>query len=180
MDNIQKIYIDMNDKDTAQALATAVPQYRACDIVAERSAADIVITDLSDTDSGDGCYALRLTVPFRLGEVLDRLSNIDVEQGNNDLILGPYVLDADAMSIARDGNIVRLTEKERDIIVRLHKVQGEKVSRELLLSDVWAYAENVETHTLETHIYRLRQKIEQDPSSPELIITDDDGYKLGF
>ncbi len=74
---------------------------------------------------------------------------------------------------------LRLTEKETAILLCLKESEGERVSRQKLLEDVWAYAEGVETHTLETHIYRLRQKIERDPSAPEILLTAEDGYRLG-
>lgn len=73
---------------------------------------------------------------------------------------------------------LKLTDKERDIILTLHNAGGKAVSRQDLLDAVWAYAPGVETHTLETHIYRLRQKIEADPASPQIILTDEAGYKI--
>jgi len=80
----------------------------------------------------------------------------------------------------RDGEPpVRLTEKEIAILVLLKESAPSKVSRQTMLDKVWAYADGVETHTLETHIYRLRQKIETDPSSPQILLTAEDGYRLG-
>ena len=74
---------------------------------------------------------------------------------------------------------LRLTEKEVAILSFLAERKGVPVSREDLLAHVWSYAEGVETHTLETHIYRLRQKIEADPSSPTILVTKEDGYAIG-
>ena len=74
---------------------------------------------------------------------------------------------------------VRLTEKEIAILVLLKESAPSGVSRQTMLDKVWAYADGVETHTLETHIYRLRQKIENDPSSPQILLTAEDGYRLG-
>ena len=73
---------------------------------------------------------------------------------------------------------VRLTDKETAILAYLYAANGEAVGREDLLRDVWDYVDGVETHTLETHIYRLRQKIESDPSKPAVILTSGDGYRL--
>ncbi|MFA5592980.1 MAG: helix-turn-helix domain-containing protein [Micavibrio sp.] len=72
---------------------------------------------------------------------------------------------------------VRLTEKEVDILLYLFK-EAAPVSREDLLRHVWEYAHDVQTHTLETHIYRLRQKIEKDPASPSILVTVEEGYAL--
>ena len=53
-----------------------------------------------------------------------------------------------------------------------------RVSRETLLQEVWGYNSGVTTHTLETHIYRLRQKVEKDAASPQILVTEAGGYKL--
>ncbi len=74
----------------------------------------------------------------------------------------------------------RLTEKEMDILIYLHDSHPKKIQRQDLLDHVWGYAHDVETHTLETHIYRLRQKIEDNPAAPEILMTDDEGYFLNF
>jgi len=73
---------------------------------------------------------------------------------------------------------IRLTEKENNILKFLYKHIGNIVSRETLLHEVWGYNSKVTTHTLETHIYRLRQKIEDDPSEACFLITETGGYKL--
>jgi len=73
---------------------------------------------------------------------------------------------------------VRLTEKETAILRYLYRSGEKPVSREVLLQEVWGYNSGVTTHTLETHIYRLRQKIEQDPANAALLVTEAGGYKL--
>lgn len=78
----------------------------------------------------------------------------------------------------KDGAVIHLTEKERDILLRLHQAGAAGVDRATLLEDVWGYQAGIETHTLETHIYRLRQKIEDDPAKPALLLTDQNGYVL--
>src|SRR6478672_10468767 len=74
--------------------------------------------------------------------------------------------------------IVRLTEKETSILKYLYRAGEKVVTRDVLLQEVWGYNSGVTTHTLETHIYRLRQKIEKDPSHAELLVTETGGYKL--
>ena len=80
----------------------------------------------------------------------------------------------------RNNNVVKLTEKEVAVVKYLYKSKDKTVSKNDLLRDVWDYNADVTTHTIETHIYRLRQKVEQDDSSTQLIITEDGGYKLKF
>src|SRR5262245_60373327 len=76
------------------------------------------------------------------------------------------------------GNKVRLTEKETAILRYLYRADQRPVSRETLLQEVWGYNSGVTTHTLETHIYRLRQKFENDAATPAILVTEAGGYKL--
>ena len=76
------------------------------------------------------------------------------------------------------GSKVRLTEKETSILRYLYRAGQKPVSRETLLQEVWGYNSGVTTHTLETHIYRLRQKIERDAAAPAILVTEAGGYKL--
>jgi DNA-binding response OmpR family regulator len=93
--------------------------------------------------------------------------------------VGPYTFKPSAKMLVRDDNRkVRLTEKETAIIKFLLRSGEQIVSRDVLLQDVWGYNAGVTTHTLETHVYRLRQKIERDPSHAEILVTEGGGYKL--
>ena len=76
------------------------------------------------------------------------------------------------------GRKIRLTETETSILNYLYWAGNRAVSREALLRDVWRYNAEITTHTLETHIYRLRQKIEKDPTRAEFLVTESGGYKL--
>ena len=73
---------------------------------------------------------------------------------------------------------VRLTETEVAILRYLYRAGQGSVSRKTLLQEVWGYNSGVTTHTLETHIYRLRQKIEKDAAAPAILVTEAGGYKL--
>ena len=97
------------------------------------------------------------------------------------IALGPFQLDlSDLMLVNKQTSAhTALTEKERDILLRLYREKG-IVDRRTLLQDVWGYATQVETHTLETHIYRLRQKMENDPSAPVFLVTEGNGYRLNI
>ena len=80
--------------------------------------------------------------------------------------------------VSSDDRRIRLTEKETAILRFLYRASPEAVSRDVLLTEVWGYNAAVSTHTLETHIYRLRQKIETDPANAVLLVTEAGGYKL--
>jgi hypothetical protein len=99
-------------------------------------------------------------------------------EGPAKISLGGGELDVRDSLWTKGGETLRLTEKEVAILVYLKASGDRPVSREDLLHHVWSYVREVETHTLETHIYRLRQKIEEDPSKPKILITQGDGYLL--
>jgi DNA-binding response OmpR family regulator len=93
--------------------------------------------------------------------------------------VGPYSFrPGSKMLTAANARKVRLTEKETAILRFLYRAGQMPVSRETLLQEVWGYNSGVTTHTLETHIYRLRQKIEKDAANPEILVTEAGGYKL--
>ncbi|HMT14006.1 MAG TPA: winged helix-turn-helix domain-containing protein, partial [Aestuariivirga sp.] len=93
--------------------------------------------------------------------------------------IGPYQFrPANKLMVAEDGRKVRLTEKEAAILKFLYRSGAQTVGRDILLHDVWGYNAGVSTHTLETHIYRLRQKIERDPARAEILVTENGGYRL--
>ena len=82
------------------------------------------------------------------------------------------------MLIIEDEKKIRLTEKETNILKFLYRSSEGVVQRDVLLHEVWGYNAGVNTHTLETHVYRLRQKIERDPSNAEILVTEPGGYRL--
>lgn len=89
------------------------------------------------------------------------------------------LIDAGATGAAQPpATHVRLTEKETAIYARLAQANGGTVSKAALLAEVWGYGPNVSTRTLETHIHRLRRKIESDPARPRRLLTDGGGYRL--
>jgi DNA-binding response OmpR family regulator len=95
------------------------------------------------------------------------------------LTIGPYRLSLATRTLSHeDGTSQKLTDKEAEFLHFMHRARGEIVPREVLLAEIWGYNARVTTHTLETHIYRLRQKIERDPAHAGLLITEAGGYRL--
>ena len=118
--------------------------------------------------------------PFRFSALLARLHGLNAHQaaGEDKVVkIGPYSFHPSAKLLQVDGRKVRLTEKETNILKFLHASAG-TVPREILLHEVWGYGPAVATHTLETHIYRLRKKIEQDPANAQILLTEGGGYRL--
>lgn len=119
--------------------------------------------------------------PFRIKSLLnliESLLNRRLQLEEAELKIGTYRFHPHIKRmITKSGTELRLTEKETAILHFLHKA-GDSVKREVLLEEVWGYNSRVTTHTLETHIYRLRQKIEPDPLNASLLVTEPDGYRL--
>jgi len=131
-------------------------------------------------DSGANDY---VTKPFRLGVLLARIrAQFRQHERSEDAVfaLGPYSFrPSGKMLVDPDGGQkIRLTEKETAILKYLLRSGGAVIGRDELLNEVWGYNSGVTTHTLETHVYRLRQKIEDDPSHARLLVTEPGGYRL--
>lgn len=144
-------------------------------LTAEGSDADTIL----GLDAGANDYVLK---PFRFAVLLARIrSHLRQHEQSEDAVfqVGPYQFKpASKLLIRDDAKKIRLTEKETSIIKFLYRAGEQPTTRETLLADVWGYNAGVSTHTLETHIYRLRQKIERDPAHAEILITEGGGYKL--
>jgi len=122
--------------------------------------------------------------PFRIGDLLARLRarlrDAETEADNGAVLtIGPYAFRpaAKLLSDAAGARKVRLTEKEAAILEFLYRA-GRAIGRDTLLGEVWGYNAGVTTHTLETHVYRLRRKIERDPANAEILVTEPGGYRL--
>ncbi|WP_137157275.1 response regulator transcription factor [Rhizobium sp. FKL33] len=123
-----------------------------------------------------------VTKPFRFAVLLARIrAQLRQYEQSEDATfnVGPYLFKpAQKLLTDQDGKKIRLTEKEAAIIRYLFRAGQKSVSRDELLEEVWGYNSGVTTHTLETHVYRLRQKIERDPSNAEILVTENGGYKI--
>ena len=129
---------------------------------------------------GDSATQESLAKPFRFSALLARMHALLAHHAASSdaaVRIGPYTFHPSAKLLQADGRKVRLTEKETNILKFLHASAG-TVPRDILLHEVWGYGPAVATHTLETHIYRLRKKIEQDPAHAQILLTEGGGYRL--
>jgi len=125
-----------------------------------------------------------VTKPFKMGLLLARiraqLRRHERSEGTI-LIIGPYAFhptEKIMIDSANGNRKIKLTEKETEMLMYLFRVGGTIIGRDVLRNEVWGYNSGVTTHTLETHVYRLRQKIERDPSNAEILVTEPGGYRL--
>jgi DNA-binding response OmpR family regulator len=130
-------------------------------------------------DSGANDY---VTKPFKFAVLLARIrAQLRSHEASEDAVyrIGPYEFRPAAKALFdASGRKIRLTEKETSILKYLYRAGEKAVSREELLTEVWGYNAGVTTHTLETHVYRLRQKIEPQPGTVKLLLTEAGGYRL--
>jgi DNA-binding response OmpR family regulator len=130
-------------------------------------------------ESGANDY---VTKPFKFGVLLARIRvHLREHEQSEDAVfaIGPYSFKpASKMLLSQKGARIHLTDKESSMLKHLYRAGEKVVTRKMLLQEVWGYNTGVTTHTLETHIYRLRKKIEKDPAHAELLVTESGGYKL--
>lgn len=129
-------------------------------------------------ESGANDYVAK---PFKFGVLLARIrAHLRQHEQSEAVVfkIGPYTFRPSLKVLVRDDRKVHLTEKESSILKYLYRAGDRAVERDILLREVWGYSPEATTHTVETHIYRLRQKIERDPSRAEILVTEDAGYRL--
>ena len=166
---------DMDGRDAVRQLRGGGFRSPIVLLTAQASEADTV----QGLESGANDY---VTKPFRFAVLLARIrAQLRQHEASEDAMfsVGPYTFKPASKHLVTDkGSKLRLTEKETAILRFLYRAGKQPVARDVLLQEVWGYNAQVTTHTLETHIYRLRQKIERDPSNAQLLITETGGYKL--
>lgn len=125
-----------------------------------------------------------VTKPFKFAVLLARLrAHLRSHEQSEDAVfkIGPYEFRPSVKMLVTDADKkIRLTEKETSILKYLYRAGGRPITRDVLLDEVWGYNSGVTTHTLETHVYRLRQKIEPDPSNVSILLTEGGGYRLSI
>ena len=166
---------DMDGREACKALRKAGFKAPIIMLTGNDSDADTIL----GLDAGANDY---ITKPFKFAVLLARIrAQLRQHEQSEDAVfaIGKYTFKpASKLLIDEKGSKIRLTEKETSILKYLYRAGEKVVTRDVLLLEVWGYNTGVTTHTLETHIYRLRQKIERDPSNAELLVTETGGYKL--
>lgn len=132
-------------------------------------------------EAGANDYVVK---PFKFAVLMARLrAHLRSHEQSEDAVFkiaGYEFRPAVKMLVTADEKKIRLTEKETSILKFLYRAGGKPVTRDVLLDEVWGYNSGVTTHTLETHVYRLRQKIEPDPSNVSVLVTEGGGYRLSL
>ncbi len=167
---------DMDGRDVCRLMRRNGVKSPIIMLTAQGSDADTIL----GLDAGANDY---ITKPFKIAILLARMrAHLRQHEQSDDAVftIGPYSFKPSAkLLVDEDRNRkVRLTEKETAILKYLYRTGDRMVKRETLLGEVWGYNAGVTTHTLETHVYRLRQKIERDPSKAAILVTDPGGYRL--
>jgi DNA-binding response OmpR family regulator len=167
---------DMDGREVCRQLRRA----RVSSPIIMLTAADSDSDTILGLESGANDYVAK---PFRMGVLLARLRaqlRLHAQSEDAVFVIGPYTFRPSAKLLVDEAkrNKIRLTEKETAILKCLYRAGARVIGRDILLGEVWGYNTGVTTRTLETHVYRLRQKIERDPSRAEILITESGGYRL--
>jgi DNA-binding response OmpR family regulator len=166
---------DMDGRDAVRQLRRDGFRGPIIMLTGQASDADTVL----GLESGANDYVVK---PFKFAVLLARIrAQLRQHEASEDAVfrIGPYTFRPGAkILVSEKGSKLKLTEKETAILRYLYRAGTKVVSRDTLLAEVWGYNAHVTTHTLETHIYRLRQKIEINPSSARILVTEPGGYKL--
>ncbi len=166
---------DINGREACRLLRSSGVTAPVIMLTAAAGEADTIL----GLDSGANDY---VTKPFKFNVLLARIrAQLRSHEQSEDAVfrIGPYEFrPAGKLLIDAKGRKLRLTDKEANILKYLYRAGAKAVTREELLAEVWGYNAGVTTHTLETHVYRLRQKIEPDPANARLLLTEAGGYRL--
>lgn len=122
-----------------------------------------------------------LTLPARIGAVIDMAKSL-VDEGKEPLLyhLDDKIFSPEMQTLSVKEKKEMLTQKEVEILLCLIDGGKKGQSKNYLMEHVWGQRADLDTHTIETHIYRLRQKLEQDPNEPKILLTTNGGYQLIF
>ena len=119
-------------------------------------------------------------LPVKIFSLLDKINSKLIQQTydyQSNMIIKDYCLDLNARNLKKNKKILKLTERETEAILHLHKMK-KPINIETLQKEVWKYGYDLETHTVETHIYRLRKKIKKKFDDEGFIVSKKDGYLI--
>ena len=185
--NLKKIYIFENS--TLFDVLNKVKEKFNLDIInISKKNLDDVFDDLSSdyliiTKSHLNDYKNQLILndfPLKINQIIERINLKFLKDKFNtqsDISIGPYKLNLNSREISKDKKIISLTEREINLVLFL-KNASTPVKINELQKEVWEYGSELETHTVETHIYRLRKKIKAEFGNDELIKSNKDGYTI--
>ncbi len=146
-------------------------------MLAQQAAERDVVRSL---DAGASDFIVGPCRPIELQARLRAQIRAHSNSANVALTIGPFrFLPATrTLEDAMTGKATRLTQKETEVLKYLHRAAGQSIDRQRLLREVWGYKQGADSYTVESHIYRLRRKIEADPTRPRFLINEDGGYML--
>ncbi len=166
---------------TEQLKTFAELEVISLEVMSAGAAPDIIVTGGQSEGAACPVLALSFAKPLRLGVLLGQIGRMLAEPMLyiGDIMIGEWLFKPQEKILTqKGGGNTALTDREVAILAYLAKYPGRAVSRDELLKNVWQYQEGLDTHTLETHIYRLRQKIEPVAEEPRLLLTAEGGYSL--
>ena len=167
---------DMDGRDVCRLIRRKGVHVPVIMLTGLESDADVIL----GLDSGANDYVIK---PFKMGVLLARIrAHLRQHEASEDasFLLGPYIFRPSARSLIKKetGKLVTLSGKECAILKFLYRANETAIGCDTLYREVWDHAAPLATHTLQTHIYRLRQKIERDPANPEILLSESGGYRL--
>ncbi len=176
----------VKSEDTALAIAV-IDNNNVRDIEALSHDVSMIVVKPNNVDIDHSAFEKIFETPLRLGQLVEYARKL-IAQKEQHKKLAPIRFGDDIFFDPRtyflnhktDKKHILLTKKEAEIILFLSKNVDKSVSRQDMLDEVWGYASTVETHTLETHIYRLRQKLKNEFGLDDFLVTNDEGYILNF
>ncbi|MEB3702966.1 Response regulator transcription factor [Candidatus Bealeia paramacronuclearis] len=172
-----KLFLDIHDTLLLESFKEVMTQIETYSLVQTEDEAEIILTDQGKDYSNPKICVVDTSAPLNFDLLLQ---SIQKKMTASLVTFSHFLYNPRLRHLHNEVSqkLTLLTEKEGALLLYFLKYKGEEVSRETLIKDVWGYKEGVDSHTLETHIYRLRQKIEEDPKSPEILITTPGGYTL--
>lgn len=162
-----------------------------CRILRRNGVAAPVIVLTASTSDADAILSLDagandfVTKPFRLGVLLARIrAQMRQYQSSADatFTIGPYLYRPGARLLVEraNGREISLSDTENSILRLLCRAAGTPVTRQELYEQIWGFHAPLDTHTLQTHVYRLRRKIERDEGKPRILLSESQGYRLAL